>query len=232
MMNRTKYYFYKFLGMLFAAFFSTLISANTDAKIFVPQKNKNVSAEIYHTVKKGETLFSISKKYKVTPAEIKKWNKLKANNIVVRQKLVVGYSKKKKTEAKTKPPRIIKPLPEHKKAKPLPPEKKVEPKINYERRQEWTDAPMKNVSEVGTASWIDDDTEGKYYALHRTAPVGTIIKVTNSANKKSVYVKVVGKIPTKEEFNVVLIQLSRSASDKLEVSEARFNAELNYAVPE
>lgn len=40
-----------------------------------------------HTVTSGETLFSISKKYQVTIAELKSWNDLSANNLSVGQTL-------------------------------------------------------------------------------------------------------------------------------------------------
>lgn len=42
-----------------------------------------------HTVKDNETLFSISKKYQVTIAELKSWNNLSSNNLNVGQKLKI-----------------------------------------------------------------------------------------------------------------------------------------------
>lgn len=42
-----------------------------------------------HTVKKGETLSSISRKYDCTVNEIKKWNRLKSSNVKVGQKLKI-----------------------------------------------------------------------------------------------------------------------------------------------
>jgi membrane-bound lytic murein transglycosylase D len=50
---------------------------------------KNTSKTQYHTVKKGETLARIADKYDVTISDLKKWNKLKSDNIVIGQKLVV-----------------------------------------------------------------------------------------------------------------------------------------------
>ena len=44
----------------------------------------------YHTVKKGETLSGIAKKYRVTVANIKKWNNLKSNTIKANQRLRVS----------------------------------------------------------------------------------------------------------------------------------------------
>lgn len=46
----------------------------------------------YHTVKKGETLSSIAKKYNVSVPNLKKWNKLKSDNIRPKQKLRVSAS--------------------------------------------------------------------------------------------------------------------------------------------
>lgn len=58
----------------------------------VEQKVKEVSDRLYHTVKKGESLGSISKKYDVTVANIKKWNNLKKETIVPGQKLAIYTS--------------------------------------------------------------------------------------------------------------------------------------------
>ncbi|HPP66467.1 MAG TPA: LysM peptidoglycan-binding domain-containing protein [bacterium] len=43
----------------------------------------------YHTVKKGETLSSVAAKYNVSVEEIKNWNNIKSNKIVVGQNLIV-----------------------------------------------------------------------------------------------------------------------------------------------
>ena len=42
-----------------------------------------------HVVKKGETLSSIARKYGCTVADIKKWNGLKGNTVVVGKKLKI-----------------------------------------------------------------------------------------------------------------------------------------------
>lgn len=44
----------------------------------------------YHTVKTGDTLWSISKKYKVKVEDIKKMNNMKNNNIKYGQNLVIS----------------------------------------------------------------------------------------------------------------------------------------------
>ncbi len=51
--------------------------------------DKKTSKTQYHTVKKGETLARIAGKYDVTISDLKKWNKLKSDDIMIGQKLVV-----------------------------------------------------------------------------------------------------------------------------------------------
>ena len=48
------------------------------------------SAPKYYTVKAGDTLASIAKKYHTTVSNLKKWNKLKSDKIRVKQRLRVS----------------------------------------------------------------------------------------------------------------------------------------------
>ncbi|MCS7180048.1 MAG: LysM peptidoglycan-binding domain-containing protein, partial [bacterium] len=45
---------------------------------------------IYHTVKKGENLYTIAKKYGKSVQEIKEFNKLKSSTVYPGQKLIVN----------------------------------------------------------------------------------------------------------------------------------------------
>lgn len=54
-------------------------------KIDAPKKSKYKT----HTVRKGDTLYSISKKYKVTVQQLKDWNNLDSNTISIQQQLRV-----------------------------------------------------------------------------------------------------------------------------------------------
>lgn len=88
------------------------------------------------------------------------------------------------------------------------------------------------VVETGVATWIQDGTSGpgKYYGLHRTAPIGTIIKVTNRMNNQFVYVKIVGVLPDSGENENVIIKLSQAVSEKLNVLDPIFRVELSYGM--
>lgn len=52
-------------------------------------KPKEKSKKVYHTVKSGDNLGSIARKYRVTINQLMKWNNLKSSTIRIGQKLVV-----------------------------------------------------------------------------------------------------------------------------------------------
>jgi LysM repeat protein len=63
-------------------------------KLTIIKSNNSISPKvtenhIKHTVVQGETLFAISRKYNVTVDEIKKWNKMQSNNLVLGQVLFI-----------------------------------------------------------------------------------------------------------------------------------------------
>jgi LysM repeat protein len=88
------------------------------------------------------------------------------------------------------------------------------------------------VQETGVGTWMQDDQFGKdkFYGLHRTAPIGTIIKVTNRMNNQFVYVKVVGVLPDTGENSNVIIKMSQAVSEKLNVLDPLFQVELSYGM--
>lgn len=75
-----------------------------------------------------------------------------------------------------------------------------------------------------TSGWKD----GKYYCFHNIADAGTIIKITNPANGKSVYAKVLDVIPDISENQGINIRISNSAADELGVSGDSFGCKLSY----
>jgi membrane-bound lytic murein transglycosylase D len=58
----------------------------------IEQSKANNNEPIYHLVKTGETVFSISRMYHIDSDSIKEWNQLNDYSIKVGQKLIVGYS--------------------------------------------------------------------------------------------------------------------------------------------
>lgn len=93
-------------------------------------------------------------------------------------------------------------------------------------------ATVEKITETGVATWMTDGelNQNKFYALHRTAPVGTIMKVTNRMNNNSVYVKVVGLLPDTGDNKNVMIKITQAAAQRIGALDQRFTAELSYGV--
>lgn len=86
-------------------------------------------------------------------------------------------------------------------------------------------------TEKGPGTWFRSNAivgSGKYYALHNTAPRGTILKVTNPLTGKAIYAKVLDAIPQLKANANLIIKLSDAAQDALGIREGRFYCELSY----
>ena len=53
------------------------------------EPKKDAKAPVFHSVKSGETLYSLAKKYGVTVDDIKKTNGLKSESLKLNQKLLI-----------------------------------------------------------------------------------------------------------------------------------------------
>jgi LysM repeat protein len=75
-----------------------------------------------------------------------------------------------------------------------------------------------------TSGWED----GKYYCLHNAASQGTIIKITNKANGKFVYAKVLDVMPDLKQNNNLQIRISNAAADILGAGLSNFECSISY----
>ncbi len=112
----------------------------------------------------------------------------------------------------------------------------TKPESNEEVIRPGANAPLpttgRRISETGLAELIDDNQGStKFLALHRTAPVGTLVLVRNDENNQSIWVKVIGRIPDTGVNDNVLIKLSSRAFAKLGTADRRFRAEVSYVAP-
>ena len=190
----------------------------------VPPTTLPVSAETsrdVHTVAAKETLFSIARQYGVTVNQIREWNSLVSEELKIGQVLIVS-AKSTNTSTPVDPPVQIAVVKEN----PVIAEsREVTPSITISESVKDKD----EVRQSGLAELIEG-TEGnrKYLALHRTAPVGTILKVKNEMNNREVFVRVAGKLPETAFTDKLLIKISRSAYDKLGAIDPRFRVEVTY----
>jgi LysM repeat protein len=85
------------------------------------------------------------------------------------------------------------------------------------------------ISETGIGELMENNDTQKYLALHKTAPVGTIIQVVNPSNNQKIFVKVIGPIAPGAGPNVV-IQMTAKAFDRLasSSSDKQIKTEISY----
>lgn len=203
---------------------------------------------VYHFVKPHETLYRISVNNKVTVDELKKWNGLTSNNVSVDQRLIVGYNtevKKEDVVIKKEIPVKESPVAEKKNPKDTDLTESVvkTPVVQTEPtfKSDSTPVPKEGVSntttankitETGVVAWFGDGdlNQNKFYALHRTVPIGTIIKVTNRMNNNSVFVKVVGALPTTGDNENIILKITQAAAQRIGALDQKFQAELSYAI--
>jgi LysM repeat protein len=198
---------------------------------------------VYYTVKPGETMYGISRNFNVTVDEIKTMNSMTSHDLNPGQRLIVGYQQSSEVvsrtdfnEKETKVHAAASTTPDVELEYQLPGSQAAEmetPLIEYAEVKKSSDGKtLVQVTETGAASWIQDAQfgENKYYALHRTAPIGTIIKLTNRMNSVSVYVKVVGVLPDTSENQNIIIKVSQSVTNRLNALDPVFQAELTYGI--
>jgi LysM repeat protein len=178
-------------------------------------------AEI-HIVAPKQGLLSVANLHKVTMAELRKWNNLTSDRLQEGQRLIVSdpagsnssiaVDKSNLLPAKTAVPAA---------AVPVPTETVVAP------TKEKGPEDIKKKIETGIAELIDvPDNSGKFLALHRTAPIGTLVLVKNLTNNQSIWVKVIGRLPNGD--SKVIIKLSPKAFEKLNAVDKRVRAEISY----
>ncbi len=247
--------------------------AAVPAKETKTPSNTSVSQDdqkVMHTVLKGETLYSIAKRYHLTLTEIKAMNNLTQDVVNEGQQLIVGKKSQGTTKPDPTPSEAPAPVKEPVKSPPgnqrtasenpmVVPEnttastsKTVIPAMTINQsnpaapgsslekptksvspvKKNGTGKTLMQVTETGVASWIQENqlNQNKYYALHRNAPIGTIIKVTNRMNNQFVYVKVVGVLPNTGENENVILKVSQAVTSKLNALDPLFQVELSYGL--
>jgi hypothetical protein len=87
--------------------------------------------------------------------------------------------------------------------------------------------------EKGVATWMDDDglDPNKKLVLHRTAPIGTVIKITNIMTNRTTFAKVVGRFTDNEQTKDVIIVMTKNVAQSLGALDKRFQVNLSYGVP-
>lgn len=163
-----------------------------------------------------ETLFAIAKRFNTHVESIKQLNNLKGNSLSVGQLLKVRPGA----------------------GAPLPPVESVLEVAKADSDRIIPQMPvnrygLKEKTEKGIATWISDENldSSKMLALHRTAPVGTVIRISNPMTGKTTFAKVVGKYTENATTKDVIIVITQATADLLGVLDKRFLVTIDYGVP-
>lgn len=202
-------------------------AAPVETKISLPK------TPTYHIVAEKETLFAISRLYRATVDDLRKWNSLRGNDISIGQRLIVSD----KDGAGTSNP-VVNDIPKESETEMVEAKAIVEePEIIPLKAADVVEfnsqvvkvGSLNKVLEEGMAMVIENSTDTKkYLALHRTASVGTVVRVKNLMNNLTIYVRVVGKLPDTGDNNNLLLKVSRTAYERLGAIDRQFPVEVSY----
>jgi LysM repeat protein len=206
-------------------------AAKKTATAAAPASKTDARGNKVHQVAGRQTLFSISRQYQVAPADIKRWNNLKSDQLRAGQLLIVDLAPKPLAPV-AKP--AAEPVPVIINRQPASPAPVV--LADHKQRQSPDNKldsanMLKVVSQIresGIAEVINGPQVNKYLALHHSAPVGSYVTVTNSMNGRSVLVRVIGTLPNIGSNEKVIIKLSKKAQQKLVALDQRFLVDVVY----
>lgn len=185
--------------------------------------NENASVPEFteYIVGKKETLYAISKRFEVDVNEIKQFNGLTNENIREGQKLRIPNTDYVAPAPIEEPIVTVEPEPES--IVETPPTTEIAAN-RY---------GIKERNERGIGVWIEGlAQEGKSnLALHKTAPIGTVLKITNPMTKKVTFAKVVGGFAENMDTQNAIVVISKSTANHIGALDRRFQIEINYGVP-
>ena len=197
-------------------------------------ENVELDSALFHVVKKSETLYSIARDYGLSLEELRSMNYLNGSELSIGQ--AVRIAKKKEmmpsgtdtlsenttVEEITEVDTVM--------AVPIDTVFVTTDNSRFKQRTEKLGNLDKTVEE-GFA-WKIPNTEDnrKYLALHRTAPLGTIIEVKNQMTDQSIFARVVGSLPETGINKNVLIRISHAAFERLNALDASIPVEIGYVL--
>lgn len=193
----------------------TLISIPMPNRAIRRYKGKNFKAAnfvpIYYVVQSGDNLFQISKRYFSMPVDtILSRNNLKTASLQPGQLLLMGWMG-------------LEGIPAEWRTSIAPTAGGV-----HQQRYEEAKKSRKEVVSQGVCFWQHNSNEkGDLYALHREATIGTVMGVTNPMSRKTVYAKVIGRIPAGYESNVEVV-LSSAAARQIGARDPRFFVKVRF----
>jgi LysM repeat protein len=169
---------------------------------------------VFYVVKKGDTMYRISKVYFRMPIDTVRLRAgVENNDLKVGQLIQVGWMS-------------IEGIPEeYREFVGGPLERR-----NHAMKEVYMRTKSGEREQRGVACWRKDAQESSdLYALHREAPINSVIEVNNPMTGRTVYVKVIGRIPDTAYGNNVKVVLSPIAANLLGARDPRFYVKVKYS---
>ena len=207
----------------------------------VQQPAQEPSPAVQYKVSAGETLYGIAKRFNTNVDELTKLNNLTSTNLSPGQVLTVKAAVVASAPAVSGPVSVAAPAQTQAGHQdplvtkrdspsvlvPLKDSSSAEHKLNSNRYG------LYEKNEKGVATWIDDTSldPNKKLVLHRTAPIGTVIKITNPMTNRTTFAKVVGSFTDSEATKDVIIVMTKNVADSLGALDKRFYVTISYGSP-
>lgn len=196
----------------------------------IPSQNAKV-AVVDYKVGPREYLVAIARKFNTTVEDIKTLNNLTSNNLAVGQIIKVPFGTESSEQQIAPPPAepIETPKVESRSSSQIDSSKNASDRLKLPPAR----YGLREVNERGIAVYLADENidATKMLALHQTAPIGTVVKITNPMTGKSTFAKVVGKFSSNESNRDAIIVITKAAADLIGALDKRFQVILVYGVP-
>ncbi|MBD1386637.1 LysM peptidoglycan-binding domain-containing protein [Mucilaginibacter rigui] len=182
-----------------------------------------------YKVSAHETLYAIAKRFNTTVEAITALNNLKSTNLTAGQILLVpnGIPPEQPAQATT----AVAPAHVDTVKRDSTYVAVVDSLENHKPGTNKYGLFEKN--EKGVATWIDDASldPNKKLILHRTAPIGTVMRITNPMNNRTTFAKVVGRFTDSQSTRDAIIVMTKNVADALGALDKRFQVNISYGTP-
>ncbi|MGF7078308.1 LysM peptidoglycan-binding domain-containing protein [Mucilaginibacter sp. UYCu711] len=177
-----------------------------------------------YKVSAGETLYAIAKRFNSTVEDITKLNNLTSTTVSPGQVLQV------KSGTADVPAPVVTPPVVATRDSTNPPTNGID---SAERKLNANRYGLFEKNEKGVATWIDDTSldPAKKLVLHRTAPIGTVIKITNPMSNRTTFAKVVGRFSDNETTKDVILIMTKNVAESIGALDKRIHVTISYGTP-
>ncbi len=195
----------------------------------VQQPVQNTTPPFQYKVSAGETLYGISKRFNTTVDVLTKLNNLTSTNLQPGQILMIqSGGAPAQTQAPSQP--SVNPSTPNPIAKRDSISVAIVNRDSLEHHLNVNRFGLFEKNEKGVATWMDDPglDANKKLVLHRTAPIGTVIKITNPLTNRTTFAKVVGRFTDNASTKDVIIVMTKNVADALGALDKRFHVDISY----